>query len=466
MADYFIDASAGPGGNGLSPGSAYTSLRSVVWSTSAGDVAWLRRTHVESFAANDLPFANFGATGQHHYSAVVGWPDSLDPFFDRRPAAGISAGWDSDLPATAVYSVYGYKFPTLSGSNSNANSCPGYGNNTTFANICFNQLAPLNHMPIRPITQRGIFSNVMICRSFSGFTGRESSAQFILVADKLIWVFSYASSDLAMMGTNDNLYIDHLVIPPQCVSDFAVPVNGNAGQSYIGVLENQSNSIAYLFAPRGLMDTFLDPTVVRVKRAVGIEPFSGPFKRIANSNNRYPSHAVDDYFGRGPVAGRGGGTVNHYITRSTDAMHNGSRAIRVDVYSAAGLSAGYNGPLHIVPVMRKSVAVTSGTPVVFELPVYVDSTAVWSVNALTAPQMRLIAGGAQTVLPHTVFPGSPGLWTGSFVAGGSAWIMQYRLRASETGNVPLEVELPRISIPSSGASIPDAYMLMSEPYSV
>lgn len=462
MADYFIDAAAGGGGNGLSPGSAYTSLRSVVWSN--GDIAWLRRTHVESFASTDVPVSQTNASGFAHFTAVVGWPDSLDPFFERRPASGISAGWDSDLPATAIYSVHGYKFPTLSSSNATAATAVPHGSTVCFANLALNQLSTGNQAIFRRLGTHPIVSNVFICQSFSVYGGRGSSAQFPIVADKLIWCYSVSNNNF--LTNNDQVFIDHLVIPPASQGAFACPVNGGGAISYIGVLENQSNSISYFGNAFNATDGQNEQAVVRVRRAVGIMPFSGFSDNVAGSSFRYGSIVCDDYFGLGPNHARGGGNISYRLANSIEAMHNGARALFVRVGSATGLSIGFGALDHIVTVMRKLVTVTSGTPVTFAVPVYVDTTAVFSVNGFTAPVARLLAAGGKSVFPATVSPGSPGLWTGSLAAAGSAWILRYNFTPRETGQVPLDVEMPRMTNATSGASVPIGYMLMSEPHSV
>jgi hypothetical protein len=461
MVDYFVDMSAGGGGNGLSPASAFLSMQSIPWSN--GDRAWLRRTHIETLEHGNVYFDIRTVNGQNVITSVIGWPEVGYPLYDNRPAAGISAGWDADEPATDIYSVYGYKFPLLTGSTANVTNATLVGRGVYFVNIGFNQAAASDLLPCKFYSGFAAFmNNVLPTRGF-GPTGQNppASNNWPRYAQKLIWPLSTAVGNA--LSTAAIFRYNHLVLPPQAVVGdgglFPAGLQGNE----IDLLENQSNSVTY-FIDNNAVNIGVQ-AVARIGRAVGIKPTGGVASLAYGPNIGGVRFACDDYYGEGPVFYNGPNQINTRATTSLEAMHNGSRATYVDAKSVSGASQqfGFNYPMNAT--LFKAVSVVSGETITFELPVYIGSTAVFSMDGIGAPHMMLQAKGVCPMLPFTVEPGSSSLWSGSLVAGGSAWIARYRFTPTETASVQLKVTLPAVTSATSGGNV-ESYMLFSEPYSV
>lgn len=91
MTDFYVDSSATGADNGNTPADAWNSLVSIV-GTAAGDRVWIRRTHNETWSTV-VTLSGVTSSNPVHF---VGWPISGDVYYPARPAAGVTAGWDTD----------------------------------------------------------------------------------------------------------------------------------------------------------------------------------------------------------------------------------------------------------------------------------------------------------------------------------------------------------------------------------
>ncbi|MEI6542141.1 MAG: hypothetical protein WCL60_01380 [Methylococcales bacterium] len=120
MTNIYFDFSATFNGNGTAPTQASSGGAAGAYNTfvgvtpNSGDSWWIRRSN----SAMTLAAVYAGALGGVN---IIGWPISGDDFYASRPAAGISAGWDSDstsLYAKILSSSATYNFaPTGVGAN-------------------------------------------------------------------------------------------------------------------------------------------------------------------------------------------------------------------------------------------------------------------------------------------------------------------------------------------------------------
>lgn len=465
MADWFVDANTTTG-NGTDPASPYASLSSITWAD--GDIAWVRRTHVECANYDRTVFPVHTLTTFTKAFAIVGWPDSGDPFHNRRPARGVTVGWDSDLPATNVYSLYGYKFPTICGSATSTTTCTNMGRGITVANLCINQIGSYNGLPIRILASewRNIWDNVLFTRSNSVFS-RFAASGLPQQMDKVIIPCSEASGTGLL--DNTGYEIGHLVLPSQTVIGNGGILRSTSQIARIRLLENQSNSVCNFF-PANLAPTgpFVASNII--ERAVGIEPLFN----IATGDNTSQNDArcvVDDYYGKGPrVWNDENGKMCYRGCSSAEAMHNGKRAVYVSVKSVGTLRQWLFGDHNFTPIMRSYVSVTSGTTITLQLPVYVGSAALSTVMSVNAFGFRtnLLAAGCKAQVTDTksgVVAGNVSSWSGTFISGGSAWLLRFQFTPAETGIVPFEVFLPQWTQATSGVGFP-CNALFSEPYSV
>jgi len=88
MAIYYVDSINGDNTNdGLTPGAAFADFFVDVGATVAEvPIFWVRRTSEIVLTENK----------SMNYGDIVYWPNSNEPRYNERPAAGITAGWDTD----------------------------------------------------------------------------------------------------------------------------------------------------------------------------------------------------------------------------------------------------------------------------------------------------------------------------------------------------------------------------------
>ena len=457
MAEWYVDANQ-VGGNGTHPASSFPSVLSITWAP--GDRAWLRRTHYETLPDSATPGPNFVLDTFARFAHVIGWPDSGDPFFDERPAAGVTSGWDADVPSTSVYSVYGLKFPTLNNSNNAAASGISLPRGAIMANIAFQNSGGPTFTAWRDRTD---FQNVMldnvIILSAGGATTR--IAQALELRFGKMWMVSTGAPGTSGLFTS-GVYASHLVLHDLSVVSGGM-FRGTTFNGRIDHLEIRTNSVDYLAtAMGGIISNLPVLTNLSIGRCSGSAPYSGDALRVGLSGS--PLIAVDDYFGTGPriINASKPGT---FFCSSVQGMHNGSRVLNFSVSSENAANMNYQSPIWRLPALKKYFQVTSGTAANFRIPVYADSTGVFSLSG-GLMQARLVARGAkaQYNVKSNMLVGSPTLWSGSFVAGGSAYLWEVKFLPQETGLVPLEVYLPPVTQATSGQPLV-AYALFSEPYS-
>ena len=139
---YYKDNTASGANNGTSPADAWYGVDAAgEWQPNlttgypdADVYVWYRRNQVWDGWAN---YDNY--RGPQHREVHVCWPLPTDPFYDRRPAAGISAGWDADPAVRPTFgnssgdtnfiystSCYGLRFYGVNGQqNTSVSQSPG-----------------------------------------------------------------------------------------------------------------------------------------------------------------------------------------------------------------------------------------------------------------------------------------------------------------------------------------------------
>lgn len=458
MADWYVDAGIS-GGNGTHPSTAFPSVTSITWG--AGDRAWLRRTHYETVAESVFVGPQFTVGAHARRAFIIGWPDSGDPFFDERPAAGVSSNWDADVPSTSVYSVYGLKFPTISNSNNAAASGIQLGKGSIFANIAFQNSGGGTFLAFRARADvSGVIADNIILLASGGPMNR--------INQDMVMNFGKVTLALSGSGGGNGLFADafirHVVFHALSVYSGGW-LRGTTLLNRFGTIENRSNSIDYHATQLSGFQGNTNPvlTQVSVERFAGTEPYSGAI--IMGGLNGWPGMAVEDYHGQGPRI-IGGVKSQFNMVSSADAMHNGSRVVKFEVASEATANQNYMTPIQRFPMLRKFVDVISGTPLTMRVPIYVGSSAVFS-PAGGMIFANLCARGAlpQFAVQSSVLVGSPTQWSGNLVSGGSAYLWEMKFFPQETGQVPLEIYAPMVTQATSGTGIRH-YSLFSQPYSL
>lgn len=455
--DLFIDASATGTGSGDTPANACTQIINNSLMV-AGVRAWVRRTHVESGNGGNLG-PNINDFVKNHRGWIIGWPSSGDPFYEIRPAAGISAGWDSDHSALGIYTTYGLDFPTICASGNLVGPTLTYG--TVLANMNIDQLSA--NGAFRTLT-RARPSAFMENVAFTCQQGPVTSMQLDFVDAHMgrMWLISSGAG----FGTNNDFYIDELIVHSLTTNSGGLMLRPNANVMHqINLLVNYSSSIDFLFFDQG--GTMFDRAQIMngiIGRVCGVKPYSGAFLPTINGFAYDEAYRIDDWFGEGPMIGsKWGPRVS--LAASADAMYNNARALFITVQSwnhtdqAVGARAMFTYP------MRKLFDVTSGSAITVYVPIYVDSTAVWSLSAGDMKMRLRAAGCGGTIITSAhVLPGSTTFWGGAKLGGGVAYHLVNTFVPTEDASVPLEIFLPVLTL--SEAIGYGGYMLWGEPWAV
>ena len=459
MSDYFVDAGAGAGGNGLSPGSAYISMQSIVWNS--GDRAWLRRTHIESAGIGVAIMSTPWEESWSRRFQVIGWPDVNDPFFIQRPVSGQSAGWDSDVPSTAVYSVFGLKFPTLNSSGTSATLFCTFGGGFETYNIAFNQAGSSNRSPFLWDANFAYMDNVTFLRQMGAYPQFQfvpptrNTGKFILIQ----------SGNISLNNTGTPIFARHLVIHSACVMVAnKYPLHVSNAALYYPVVENQCNSLTALIGDSARAD-FTLPFGLLIERFIGNSP---PYLVNPLFGGNLPFDiTIEDYLGSGPLQYRFDEGTSYVIASTLQAYYNSDFAFYVNVRSWAANYQDYGTRIGGAVAFRKVWPVNSAQTYEIEVPVYIGSSQVWSVEPSQMPRVSWnVLGSNGLHQPYSIVPGSAGLWSGSFVAGGSAWIAKYRLTSNENLASNLLSVHPRAPLQAVSGDALTGYMMIAEPYSV
>ncbi len=456
MADWYVDNSIA--GNGTAPNTAFPSVSSVVWGN--GDRAWVRKTHVESFPDSAFVGIKSGDNKDPRRCFIIGWPSSGDPWYDERPTAGISA-WDSDHAGTDCYSVHGLDFPTFSASHASAGFGPQINGGSYMFNLCLSNVASSNTFWWWRVNSNAFIDNCAMLRGYGCY-------QTIVGNDLNFFVVRfgkfYMATSGAATGFSDNAHIraEHLVLLPATVVNCGFVI---AQSSFIVEhITNQSNSVDYLFRELAHDNTNFDRHAM-VRRVDGIKPYSGAVIQGVTGERVNQYCWVDDWYGEGPIMGNPLGGVEVRMASSAEAMFNGNRAMAWETKSFDNTNEHYNDAPNHQKIVRAFFDVTSGTQSTFRAPFYVDSTGVHSpTNGLWS--MRLMSKNANPVynVRSRILPGTPALWTGSLISGGSAYFFEGLWTPIETANVELQVSMPTLAKSGAGAKI--SYFLVGAPYKV
>jgi hypothetical protein len=276
-----------------------------------------------------------------------------------------------------------------------------------------------------------------------------------------VWLPTSTANAAITMGTN---WVEHVVIPDGGVIGAIIGPYVTNQNLRIGLVENECQSVGVFFQRPGAASGVMFDGV-QVDRAVGVAPVNG-ITSGGPSNISFNSWwAINDYFGRGPAWGAAYNQPIHFMATSAQAMHNDTRVMVSDVRSIAATLQAYGQSNAGRPLWRSLVSVTSGTQVVMRVPYYVGSTAAFSAG--NAFQGRLLARGCgvKPADQASTFAGSYDNWSGTYIAGGSAWLTDFAWTPEETGDVIFEVCAPPVFQATSGNG-KTGYFLTAEPYSI
>ncbi len=462
--EFFIDASAAGTGSGDTPTDAFTGLlnftdaASLPSSYDFGSKVWIRTTHVDCLGASGA-LAGYqarmfcGPNGQvvnmKTYQAkchFIGWPASGDPFYDERPAAGVSAGWDSDVSSSILAGSYGWNYPLITSSHNSF----GLGYNVDHRTGVYNLAFAMDNKAVVTKTvfdwdagfvDGAIFDNIFVegVRYFDYGTISANIRKITVVAS-----YNGSAGPIWQMPISAR----HLV-----VHSMSVNPDGIIGDlCWIDLIENYSNSLAYV----GAKDTAgINIPYYRsgyIGRITGIEPYSSdismPFwyNLLPNDETKV---IIQDYFGKGPSYSQGEGSRNTFLASSANAMYDGERVMAMDVRSWSVTHQYQRGLFYDQePVIVRNVDVVSGQLYNIVFPFYQVQSAHNFAGAQIEVAVPFQGGGNfQGIGSSSIKPGSLSNWSGTYVSGGSAWQGEFNFIAKESatgtikffGSIPIAV---------------------------
>lgn len=470
MADWYVDGAV-VGGNGTSPVSAFPSVYSITWADR--DRAWVRNTHVEALVASKdfgpgSSWQNIDAFDR--YVSVIGWPQLDETLYDERPAAGVSAGWDSDQPSTKAYSSYGYKFPTFTSSIGQSDSSPPrigrvYLTNFFLVNCGAGGFFSFNPWQTEILGDGARFGTIVPLFNHGPQVNLDGNNRTFdgPIIERLICVGSNASQSTQFFDGNGMtrcMEIHSSSIIRELFSTQNIHFHGH--------VINYSNSLAYIVSANGTANGFgFEQRVIEsyVRRVSGIKPYSGAYERVtgAQYEGRF---TIEDYYGEGPRTSR---YFSHGMQTGTssDAFFNGAPAVWMYCNSIAGQIRGKSNYPRVDPAVSELFPVTSGTLIEIRVPLWADNTGVCSFGDGNMVGVLLAKGAKNRVATRSmVLVGSPTLWTGSLTTTGSAYFMSCKFTPQETGNVMFEFYAAQAPVQATSGAALGFYWLVGKPFKV
>lgn len=452
MADWYIDSSATGTGSGDSPANAHTNLTSIFMTVSGpqwGDRVWVRRTNVWPSTGQTWGRSGFNAQS-HSFIQIIGWPNSGDDFYDERPAAGVSASWDSDAGGHASDLSY----PTVVFSRGSTGTGFGLRNGTYVTNYLCASSISLSRVTLSPDGQAH-YGNIKLLKC--NLEGNDHTVDHITV------ICSYGSTSTEYIGQSAN--IGKITITASCVLSNVI-----AAPVYIGEVVNESNSI----------DTFLlgsNTTNGRLRNVGTVRgnAFLRPFAMLSPSLGgiRYPGFVVDDWYGQGPrrFAATAGAWNNGWVSSATAVYSNinsiGANAtfFKCESFTAGTQDTGQRAPHEDYGgIVQQFVGVSSGRPYRIRLPFYV-----YQANCLdSAPDAFIHIRGTNgriqrcSIRDGQIHAGTPARWAGSSIGAGSAYLMTVVFTSTVTQTICITGRPPTaIAVRSIWGFVPPVFEVES-----
>lgn len=465
--DIYVDAAATGTGSGDTPANACVKVANNSLFTTTGSAtirAWVRRTHLESvdntsnLGGNNMFDAN---KSQRHF--IIGWPSSGDPFYDERPAAGITASWDIDTSVRSIYQLYGLNFPTLTTSLAfGAKMWCGLN----IANFNFNLVAS-NAIGAHPFAtcNSGVYMDNVVFTNRDGPTSRLDFTQFHGRIGRCWFINTGGSCFVVQSSTMEEFMIHSWSIVASGAID-----NINGGSFNFRRVVNYSNSVDFLIHPGARMPTNEGTVFLQtIESVAGVKPYSGYLGVIGpypqNISALYGYVRIDDWYGEGPVSTSGLFGPHMRLCSSAEAMYASNRAMIIECASWGGGNALYGANAEEMRPVRKYFDVTSGAAITIYQPVYVSSTGVFSLaNGTGLAWLKALGCSPVHVTGSHTLAGSLASWSGSKLGGGAAYHIATTFTPQNTGRALYELTIPTI-IQNAQLGI-TAYAMYGEPWSV
>jgi hypothetical protein len=437
MTTYYVDGGAAGTADGLSPANAFVSVLSVP--AADNNWTWVRNTHREVLANASICFGNSWALEeQSKRSYFIGWPQAGMAFYNERPAAGVSASWDSDVPTTAAYTLVGLKMPTLV-----ASSRLVCGYDTYLANFYCTQSATATMtgffqiigLGFIPTTRHAVFDNIVPMFNEARITTFGNGQGYVR---KVTIIASVNNTNISDSLIAQNLTADQVII--SSLSQGRMLGANIINNIRIGHLVNYSSSVDHLIGNGGGNDSILGEYRATIRRISGVQPYVSD--AASGSTDSAQPLFVDDYYGLGPRILQDSANGRFAVPSLGIAAHSGEQVVKYDVASIGVTNTRFYGDQYILtnPIVRAYFNTVSGTALNIKVPIYTDSTGVFSLAmGVNYGTLGCAGAGPYSVGTNEIGAGVAGEWSGTFISGGSAYVAVFSFLPTETAsNVPFD----------------------------
>lgn len=436
MANWYVDSAATGTGSGDTPTNAAINVTSLCGTlnvnSDVGAMIWVRRSFfVDNSDARSLALGiNSLNVNSHQPTWIIGWPKSGDMFYDQRPAAGVSAGWDADAQI----------WPTI--------ACSGA---ISISNALSRMMTYVTNWVLTNSSATAMNIGDFFATNLASYVGD------IVSLNRFSFTVSRPVNHLIMVTSCGNQYMlseayrARRITIAQSTYYSGDPASGwgALGLATIGgrieEVVNLSNSVSCLFNVRLSNAAAIGISLGRIRgNRANIIDIVGD-----NASTNYGSILVDDFYGQGPRrlltrndgSYRGVSSATYVSSRTAWRTHQNSW----DSFSISVTNKEYANRFADVPHVFQSIQCTSGVPLSMKLH-FCTASGCGSIDQFPGLP-RFFApteGGEQfcTIANSGIQPGSSTLWTGSLTAIESYYMMYGKFTPTETAQIWIGAYLP------------------------
>lgn len=431
--DWYVDSSAVGTLSAQAPADAHIDVFSFFAADSMqiGDRIWVAKRYFKD-APHSANLYKLTTRGKDDAGKVqlIGWPNSGDPFYQARPAAGISAGWDAHTQASSFGQGDMFTLTNSSGASGGIDVREGQGH----YNICFvdSSASATSKWGMNIGVDDGIdFDNMF-------FVGRAPKGESMYGFGRVRLVYHSA--------------VNRPIINPVAIREFEVMSQSvisslldedTAARLDIGRLIISTSSLNYLFERTAA--TTNKPTSDKIIDSIrGNKPNLGDVEPNATREDSPIGIMVGDYYGEGPkIMSTLGETVVRVGTVS-ELAYSASQATLL-TGSGSTTQDGY-GQENVALIAVRVFSPNSGDSFSVEWPVLTNQSSIQNPN-LRLPHFSTMYGNSAPnfteISSQNIAAGSLDNWSGSLkTANSSAFILVGSFTAVNDGDVAIGLYLP------------------------
>lgn len=433
MTDWYVDSAAAGDESAQTPANAHLNVFSLcaAGSVQLGDRVWISKRYFDDFPGNTTHELNRGAGGAtaSEFCHIIGWPNAGDPFYNQRPEAGVTAGWDSHTQSNGP-AVMG-NYPTFSSSLSSISNGIKAADKHAYYNLNLvnSSTGAAVGPPVTYTAWYGTnfvhFDNIGygISADFDQTEIRRHGRMRVLCANGTGQLFGDITVTADFVHVLSGSYFDNMI----------------DGGTRITIGGAHFDTASYNYLVRGFLPLSDTDKSYYFGRLSGIKPVISAQEK--NSSYDYQASGYcDDYFGEGPALIYRESGWTSYIATSAQLMYGSSRAVVVEIGS--GATSGYDNwqSFPYRQVVDHYVSVSSGTPIGVTWPFITYNSSLFH----NVPASILVLGGLANKMnvdigSRNTVAGSATGWSGTSAGIGSPWTMVDTITPQFSGTMVLRL---------------------------